>query len=59
MNLHSMNMYVMMLIQGSIHEYWQSACDMANPDVVWFLCEVQNYPKSPVSIIMMTSVYNL
>jgi hypothetical protein len=58
MNVHSINMYVMMLIQANIHENWQNACDMANHDVVWFLCAVQNYLKSPVSVIMMTSVYN-
>jgi hypothetical protein len=58
MNVHSINMYVMMLIEVNIHENWQNACNMANHDVIWFLCAVQNYLKSPVSFIMMTSVYN-
>jgi hypothetical protein len=33
MNMHSINIYVMMLIQANIHEHWQNACDMANHDV--------------------------
>jgi hypothetical protein len=36
----------------SKHENWQNACDMANHDDVWFLCAVQNYLKSPASVIM-------
>jgi hypothetical protein len=48
----------MMLIYANLHKNWQNACDMANHDVVWFLCAVQNYLKSTVSVIIMTSVYN-
>jgi hypothetical protein len=57
MNVYSTNMYVTMFIQANIQENWQNACDIANHDVVWFLCAMQNYLKSPVSVIMNTSVY--
>jgi hypothetical protein len=37
---------------GKMHVTWQIMM------FFWFLCAVQNYLKSLVSVIMMTSVYN-